>query len=1276
MSAHGQVSASSDAYNHLPRPYIPNFSQLSEREYGSVAVGLVTDVGSLDTALESPRKALAKSSQSLVSLLFYAWWRLIKFRYRNFSNDLFGLFLISLLNLNIAAASGVSMPYHLKFTLMGLGTAATTFFGYFGPTLRHKFKIYLAALIALFVSSKFAHLVRPALTQLHIRTGRLLGNIPSFSDVRSAFSGIVFPVFESKNNHSHPQSASVRGMASNILEQFIERTGQRPYYLQSSLTDRIKHRAGSRSYYWAKDLVAPYKSFGPDANDSMVLIDVDYYLDMPRLLHENPTNYYLYTLTPQATAHCSGEYSFKFRPDNTVCYQVSGGSTYIHGLWDYSSDMISVTYQGWFSSTITTYNVERVKADEHHSLIALVLSSRCVFPLWTPILETSPLLRLQVSVGKYAILTQQTKDGNVTHVSPIDSYAHCSINTAELDLFRTKAAASSKPLVPGSLTYEINSLTKEQALILTNLVNDQVHGTAKASTAIVPVVQYEAYNKYSSLDDAKPAVRPYMKPLVSGAYAPLRSKANDEQMVEGRVRAIKNATTYISPQDMNYMKEFVALVAPDEHAGHPCNYDEILERQKRPGQRAIIESVAQNYPVDFKAALVESFMKAESYEKPSDPRAISTIEANQKIAYSMLTYPIMDAVSKHDFYAFGKNPVDIAQRVVNVCAKATHVINTDLSRFDGRMSYALRCLEEYLMKRFYAPEYHKDMLKLMRLQHNQNAKTKFGIRYETGYSRLSGSPETAIFNTIVNAFMAYYALRTSDLDCASNPVACFEKLGIYGGDDGITPDLSSAHYISVASHFGHVLEAEPIKRGDFGVTFLARYYSPLVWFGEPDSICDIPRTLRKLHLTHSSDISVTPELKLYQKCSGLVHTDRNTPVVGAFATIALQLYLEEGRETPEIDHKVAGWWAQFQTSENFPNEIHGSWAEEYFARVMPNFRIEEFLKWIDNVDSVQEVLQCPGFDHELALPTVKFPIVSDCEYINPPRGTEPIKDETPAPPPQPSHMIAPFDQCPHFSSGPCPLYGSKCSHLKHAALCKGPVCTFAHRVPKSNDPKTAPKSTPPKVSTPVANSNAKGNPAPPAKKANPKAHPVDPKSAPKATTAKQVQPTKVDWNTNKFTPLSGTILDPIAKAEQIIKTSYSNLVEKTEGISDELKLKLLQQMNEQISALGRIGTSSNDPSPKPETKLATTTANPTPTPSITTTPSAPSTGLFGQSKFTAQNKEYPWRTQNRPSYYDADEPVSKPEEKATTPTPTPEPVTPKEPTDLAPATTHVGGGSA
>jgi len=193
-----------------------------------------------------------------------------------------------------------------------------------------------------------------------------------------------------------------------------------------------------------------------------------------------------------------------------------------------------------------------------------------------------------------------------------------------------------------------------------------------------------------------------------------------------------------------------------------------------------------------------------------------------------------------------------------------------------------------VISRAFPPDYADPALELHSRQYNQKARMSLGYSYDTGTSRCSGSPETSTFNTIDNAFHSYLSFRLGE--DALPPDEAFAALNnaMYGGDDGIVADANGEKLERAAKLMGLRIKVVDFPFGSSGVNFLARVYSPYVWFGDLNSMCDLVRHLSKFHTTTPLPPSVTEIQKFVEKARGLRLSDANTPIIRQICERAMQ----------------------------------------------------------------------------------------------------------------------------------------------------------------------------------------------------------------------------------------------------------------------------------------------------------------------------------------------------------------------------------------------------
>jgi len=320
-----------------------------------------------------------------------------------------------------------------------------------------------------------------------------------------------------------------------------------------------------------------------------------------------------------------------------------------------------------------------------------------------------------------------------------------------------------------------------------------------------------------------------------------------------------------------YANEFVSKLKPSNTL-IPASLDEVFAKQTKPSQKLASK---QREPYQTSKIAKKSwsyFQKVESYDNVNNPRPIANPNTALKEEYSKYTYPIFDYVSKLPFFAFGKTPKEIAARVRAVCNTADEILPTDFSRWDGRHSKFLANFEKKLLNAFYDQRHH-DHIKACWSNHYENkGYTKHGVKVEMGWGRPSGSPDTALFNTLDNAFLAYCAYRNNGL----TPDQAYESLGVYGGDDGLSTKITPKEFHVVCKDFGVKFTGD-IQLTAQPLIFLGRLYVQPRNFLH--SVAEPIRCLSKIHMISCNK---TKSRGLADKIAGYLVTDPTAPILSDY----------------------------------------------------------------------------------------------------------------------------------------------------------------------------------------------------------------------------------------------------------------------------------------------------------------------------------------------------------------------------------------------------------
>jgi hypothetical protein len=801
--------------------------------------------------------------------------------------------------------------------------------------------------------------------------------------LRGQFNELPLISQKSPKNHTHGDAAADRSGASTFIDQFAALTGLTAYFVQQSSSDQRKGRQGSRGYYWSKDLTVTSKSFNLPENPLFSLVDVDQYLDMPSTLASQFVPTLLYTFQPSQVARSNSNYSYTFNGNNEVDYKVSGGGHYTHEVWNYGTDHVLLTNTIFgVPYRAAAFLVDRRSSSKDHELILLtpVKKWRGPFAILASYLYGKPLTRLKPVQGDFLRLELQSHEGIQRSTGRVGCFAQALISAQADDTIAAINRTSKMDLTMPQVLQFVDG-DKEAAACLLEYHRTQV--TAKPDV-IYPVkesirtYQFEPLNYEPSV---KPMLVPFMSPFLYEAYVPANTESSERHCVKGRILDVRSKTLELTPFLSKVMHEFLDLMMPIPHKLHPVDDDYVYDKQHKPSQRRILE---QSETVVEPQRNIQMFMKKEAYGEIKDPRPISQINGTDKREYSKFIYPLSEYIKTLPWYAFGKTPLETAHRVAEVVLKALWATNSDFSKFDGHVSNLVRHFEKLLFLRAYGIQYHPKIFDLHGSQFNLSVFSRLGIKYFLGTARASGSPETATFNSLFNAFVAYLGFRLDKSDGSfCDPMTAYSNLGIYGGDDGLTADIDPKTYVRAAAMLGQVLTVETVSRGQFGIKFLARVYGPDVWFGDVDSCCDLPRQLAKFHTTVSLETKVSPEIKLMEKCRSFYLTDENTPIIGEFVVTAIEVYggIPERREETR---SMEAWASDVPKTEQYPNSRSG-WMMDYLEKSIPNFDYKRFKLWIGQANTLGELMS-PPLCVEPTMPKPKVPVVLEGNVIGP--GTE------------------------------------------------------------------------------------------------------------------------------------------------------------------------------------------------------------------------------------------------------------------------------------------------
>ncbi|APG76113.1 RNA-dependent RNA polymerase [Beihai shrimp virus 6] len=803
---------------------------------------------------------------------------------------------------------------------------------------------------------------------------------------RRAFQNRFVAVeYKSPKGHSHGIAAGLRTAAQKSIMDFIEVEGYEPYVISMSARDKMYD--GYHQVYMSKDVVHPSKSDPVHDRHVLVSIDADYYANVPQWLrYGRPALFY--TFTPTQVGGVIDDGCFCIREDE-VTYRVNGGGSYHHKIWDYSRDSLRVDYLtgSWFCS------VETKEMSKQRSVV-------CITPhtwVWTPIARFIPgenlvRRRFEKSPGINRSDYLTTSGEHRVSVGKPGLWHAVDTSLATYEAIRVRMKVASKPdiqtveklLRMEKGRVEDNNLANDAALLYDCIRQDECIGPVPFTAGGHPdSYQCSGHpkNGYLVTEDGMRCGREVAPPLcTNAAVVPVVSLNNDIACIEGRVNQVRNDTEPLQ-KFASYAAEFAQFVVPKRlmKTGVPISIEEVIEIQSKPTQRARSEQVHNlTTTPDGVPITVKAFMKKEAYGGVNHPRNISTVPTSHTLTYSSYTYAFKRQILYDaKWYAPGLQPEEIAHRVVDICQQYGLVSETDYSRFDGTISKWLKVhVERAIYKRWVASDHSDELGRLMSSEDNPPAITRNGYRYKPGYGRLSGSPTTTDGNTLINAYVSYAANRLA----GSTAAEAYERLGLYAGDDGVTP--ITGHFMeAAASALGLKLKCVECTPGS-AVNFLARRF-PDPWSGGLGSVQDPLRCVRKLHITFAP-VDVPIGVAAVNRAIGYLGLDPNAPIVSNWCRKVLELSDKkdlEGRERwiercrVDLPYLNEGW-------PQIPNR------EDAVATVADAYGTDgaTITSWCDAIDAAKSldelrlIVDAPSIDKEdvatrndSGLPTARLP---------------------------------------------------------------------------------------------------------------------------------------------------------------------------------------------------------------------------------------------------------------------------------------------------------------
>lgn len=716
-----------------------------------------------------------------------------------------------------------------------------------------------------------------------------------------------------------------------------------------------------------------------------VLIDSDYYLQewqLTDLLNLGPVLMYTYSL--DRLGHNGEQGQFRFS-EGILTASFTGGGVYRHRLWDWSHDQLLLSGAGYSSIRV---NVDSKSMDDVcRSIVLLTPTQHFPWPAYhaAHTLYSAPrLTRLvpDVIVDKTGELIVES----LTSGADVSILMNRSVSfqlDRDVYLNLVSAAKQSQHLSVSTILRETGD---ERVYLLKEILK------AAAQTPLnLPVDRPKHFVPiFSNLyDENKEGGTIVTKPIISGALFPAASLASDRAGVAGRCEDVRCKEEPVAQDIADYSAEFRAHLV--DHLGdlRPKTIEEILDTCP---SKDFQKWVRADDPYVIPEKLHKTFMKLEAYPEVKDPRDIKDVPKTLVLHLSKFVHAVVAALKvKVKWYGFGMTTREIARRVMRVCEGKTRVCPTDFSRFDGTQG-------EFLFSEFvkdllalFPPDYHKEIKFLFKQLHDKLHVTRYGHVFMVLYSMMSGSADTSCRNTIHNARANYISLRR----CGLSPQEAWDRLGLYGGDDGLTsyPDPEIAKKTML--ELGLKLKIEELVAPQ-PIPFLGRiYFSP---WDRTNSCHEISRAANKVHMSPHNADNIDPRQMAWRKAVSLWVTDSQTPVLNVWARNVLRLVPTGVWEATWLE-KVYDNFPLANGKKYLSQKIMENWSEPIYdgptledaSNALAAFLDVEGIspdaydQWVDAMDKAQSFDEFPEPLKEVDFITLTgIPCVVDEQFSGPP----------------------------------------------------------------------------------------------------------------------------------------------------------------------------------------------------------------------------------------------------------------------------------------------------
>lgn len=690
-------------------------------------------------------------------------------------------------------------------------------------------------------------------------------------------------------NHTHPTAAAERSAANELLCSVVTNAGMRPYLYSMSKEDERNGRDGCRFTYWAKDVPQPFRCQRLETDHVIVMTDVDFYVDMPFLLGRR-TPILMYTLVPEKAAENGNEFSFHIK-DDQVCYVVTGGANYKHGIWNYKGDTLCVLDE---NKNLVIWHVSqhRILGSPHRRFITLLPSAVVCAPAWRFLPDVNPgLERIKYTNNGVNVVFEPIR--GLVSLAMNDSHTEFTMKHRTFDALLHRLQSKTTTALIGDVEvflyadqYITEHKNKENIKVEASIIHKamvkldkDISTTFKATVTDTNTVNtyYQSTTPLVTVDAKDPAMI-ICSPLVTKpALMPANTINNELAAVQGRIIDPWNLTKP-PRQYHSYARDLLQAIVPKPGMGVPWSLEQVMQAQSSPAQRARTDRVQHNVGV-MALNKLKTFLKVEAYPKTNHPRIITQMTAETTIEMSRFTYAFSAEVLKpQQWYGPGKSPAELAQKLQNITVTYNGSWGTDFNRCDGSWNSWMGNFIKSIYLRWVNVE-DKPLLDHYFTQvYLSKARTRNGLQVPAGPGTRSGSPPTTQINTMAHMALKYFALRNmGHTHKHAWNILASPGGSVFAGDDGLDPAIEGFEqaFRLVAHDFNMKVDVDLYPPGT-SVRFLSRVFPNIE--GTLTSHQCVKRTLPKLHITGRKTMTV--EQAATNRAQGYLVGDSLTPLLG------------------------------------------------------------------------------------------------------------------------------------------------------------------------------------------------------------------------------------------------------------------------------------------------------------------------------------------------------------------------------------------------------------